>query len=168
MADVAAHPLPQHVATILDRDWSMLVGGDLAAARSGRTFTRVSPYTETAIAEVPDGDVSDVDAAVLAADAARVTWRATPASERARLVRELADAVEAHGEELALLDTADAGSPISNSRADVAIGVASLRMFAGLGAGDEGHHDSGGRRTCTTRCANRSAWSPGSCPTTIR
>ncbi len=131
MADVAAHPLPQHVATILDRDWSMLVGGDLAAARSGRTFTRVSPYTETAIAEVPDGDVSDVDAAVLAADAARVTWRATPASERARLVRELADAVEAHGEELALLDTADAGSPISNSRADVAVGVASLRMFAG-------------------------------------
>ncbi|MBC3191944.1 aldehyde dehydrogenase family protein [Pseudonocardia sp. C8] len=131
MTEVATHPLPPQVAALLDRDWPMLVGGALAAARSGATYTRTSPYTETAIAEVPDGDAADVDAAVQAAHAARAGWRATPPAERARLVCALADAIEAHGEELALLDTADAGSPISNSRADVAAGVASLRMFAG-------------------------------------
>lgn len=131
MVDVAVQPLPQHVAVLLDRRWSMLVGGSMTAARSGRIYTKTSPCTETTIAEVPDGDADDVDAAVEAAHAARADWRATPPLERARLVRELADAIEEHGEELALLDTVDAGSPITNSRADVAAGVASLRMFAG-------------------------------------
>ncbi len=131
MADLATRPLPPHVATLLDRSWPLLSGGVLAGARSGRTYQRVSPYTETVIAEVPDADPGDVDAAVRAAHAARGAWRATPPAQRARMVAELADAVEEHGEELALLDTVDAGSPIANSRVDVTAGVASLRMFAG-------------------------------------
>ncbi len=131
MADLATHPLPQHVATLLDRSWSLLIGGALTGARSGLTYRRVNPYTETVLAEVPDADHDDVDAAVRAAHDARAVWRTTPPAERARLVRALADAVEEHGEELALLDTADTGSPIANSRVDVAVGVASLRMFAG-------------------------------------
>lgn len=131
MTDVAATPIPPEVTALLDRDWRLLVGGTLTSSRSGRTFTRVSPYTETVIAEVPDADGSDVDAAAQAADAARASWRETPPTERAERVRALADLIEAHGEELALLDTVDAGSPISNSRADVATAVAQLRMFAG-------------------------------------
>jgi 2-formylbenzoate dehydrogenase len=54
------------------------------------------------------------------------------ATERAALVRRLADLIEEHGEELALLDSIDAGSPIANSRVDVAVAVAQLRLFAGL------------------------------------
>ncbi|WP_084211814.1 aldehyde dehydrogenase family protein [Pseudonocardia acaciae] len=124
--------LPAPVARALDREWRLLAGGELRAARSGRTFRRVSPVTETVIAEVPDAGQADVDDAVAAAHGARRAWRDTTATERAALVRRLADLVERHGEELALLDTIDAGSPISNSRADVAVAAAQLRMFAGL------------------------------------
>lgn len=131
MTDVATHPIPPDVAALLDREWSLLIGGTLTASRSGRTFARISPYTETVIAHVPDADATDVDAAVQAAHAARAQWRDTLPAERARMVRALADAVEVHGEELAMLDTVDAGSPIGNSRADVATAVAQLRMFAG-------------------------------------
>ena len=124
--------LPASVARVLDRDWRLLVGGEPRAARGGRTFQRVSPVTETVIAEVPDADASDVDDAVSAADAARSRWRDTTAVERAALVRRLADIVEEHGEELALLDAIDAGSPILSCRADVAVAAAQLRLFAGL------------------------------------
>jgi acyl-CoA reductase-like NAD-dependent aldehyde dehydrogenase len=123
--------LPNRVAELLDREWSLLVDGKLTPARSGRTFRRISPYTATVIAQVPDAGVEDVEVAVRAAADARAIWRDTEPIERAKLVRELADVIERHGEELALLDTVDAGSPISNSRVDVAVSVAQLRMFAG-------------------------------------
>lgn len=131
MTDTKTNSMPPEVAALLDRDWSLLAGGKLTAAASGRTYQRVSPYTETVIAEVPDADGTDVDTAAQAAHDARAGWRDTLPAERARLVAALADAIERHGEELALLDTVDAGSPISNSRADVATAVAQLRMFAG-------------------------------------
>ncbi|MGW3950187.1 aldehyde dehydrogenase family protein [Streptomyces sp. NPDC004752] len=124
--------LPASVRRILDRDWRLLIAGERRTARTGRTFQRVSPVTETVIAEVPDADAADVDEAVSAAYAARPVWRDTTAVERAALVRRLADLVEEHGEELALLDTIDAGAPIAASRLDVKVAVSQLRLFAGL------------------------------------
>ncbi|MFI6906149.1 aldehyde dehydrogenase family protein [Nonomuraea sp. NPDC050394] len=124
--------LPPKVAELLDREWKLLIAGELTPAARGRTYARVSPYTETVIARVPDADAGDVDTAARAAADARSTWRDTPAAERAKLVLELADAIEAHGEELALLDTVDAGSPITNSRLDVTTALSQLRLFAGL------------------------------------
>ncbi|GAA1025387.1 MULTISPECIES: aldehyde dehydrogenase family protein [Amycolatopsis] len=123
--------IPTRAAELLDREWRLLIDGKLVPARSGATFSRVSPYTGTVIAEVPDAGPDDVDEAVRAAADARAVWRDTLPVERAKLVAELADAIERHGEELALLDTVDAGSPISNSRLDVGVTVAQLRMFAG-------------------------------------
>jgi acyl-CoA reductase-like NAD-dependent aldehyde dehydrogenase len=125
-------PLPAPVAQVLDRDWKLLIAGELRPAEGRRTFPKLSPVTETVIAQVPDATPADVEAAVSAAHAARKRWRDTVATERAALVRRLADLIEEHGEELALLDSIDAGSPIANSRVDVAVAVAQLRLFAGL------------------------------------
>lgn len=124
--------LPADAARLLDRKWSLLIDGELTQAASGRTFDDVSPVTGTVVADVPDAATADVDLAVRAAHRARRGWRNTPAAERAALVARLADVVERHADELALLDTVDAGSPISNSRLDVSVAVAQLRLFAGL------------------------------------
>jgi acyl-CoA reductase-like NAD-dependent aldehyde dehydrogenase len=120
------------IDAVLGRDFRLLVGGELVPAVDGGTFAVVDPFTQATIAAVPDAGPEDVDVAVAAADAARRAWRAVPALERARLVLDLADVVEGHGEELALLDTLDVGSPISNSRNDVRIAVAQMRMYAGF------------------------------------
>jgi len=125
-------PLPAPVAQVLDRDWRLLIAGELRPAEGRRTFPKLSPVTETVIAQVPDATPADVETAVAAAHGARKRWRDTVATERAALVRRLADLVEQHGEELALLDSIDAGSPIANSRVDVTVAVAQLRLFAGL------------------------------------
>ncbi|RIT40858.1 aldehyde dehydrogenase family protein [Mycobacteroides abscessus] len=120
------------ITAIAQRTWRLLIGGELRAASDGATFTTSDPYTEKPLAEVPNATAADVDAAVAAATAARAVWREVPATERARLVLQLADAIEEHGEELALLDTLDAGSPIINSRLDVRIALEQMRMFAGF------------------------------------
>jgi predicted secreted protein len=57
---------------VLERDWRMLIGGDLVDARA--TFESIDPSTATACAQVPDADVADVDVCVAAALAASAAW----------------------------------------------------------------------------------------------
>ncbi|WP_350005503.1 aldehyde dehydrogenase family protein [Pseudarthrobacter sp. WHRI 8279] len=122
--------IPPKVEAVLNRQFQLLVGGRLVPALSGASYEVLSPVTETVIAQVPDAGTDDVEAAVTAAEAARKAWRRTIPADRAAMVQRLADAIEAHAEELALLDAIDAGSPINNARNDVAMAVAHLRMFA--------------------------------------
>lgn len=82
-------------AELLDHEWRLLAGGELVRARSGRTYPDASPYTEKVIAEVPDADSDDVAAAVRAAREAAPGWRRTPVPQRARLIEQLAGAIEA-------------------------------------------------------------------------
>ena len=63
------------LAGILDRGWSLSVGGRPAAAASGRTYDDESPVTEDVIARVPDAGPDDVDAAVRAGLHAAPGWR---------------------------------------------------------------------------------------------
>ena len=104
----------------------------MVSAESNRTFTDTSPYTEQAIAEVPDASDGDVEAAVEFAHSAGAEWAEVPIRDRAKLVEELADAVEERAHDFAVLDALDAGAPVREMLADVAIGVSALRMFAGL------------------------------------
>ncbi|MBM9467768.1 aldehyde dehydrogenase family protein [Nakamurella leprariae] len=117
---------------VRDRRWQLLIDGRLTGAADGRTYERVSPFLREAIATVPDAGPADADVAAEAAWRARREWRLTPAPERGALVARAADIIEQHGEELALLDSIDAGSPLSNSRMDVKLTLQHARLFAGL------------------------------------
>ncbi|HWJ49371.1 MAG TPA: aldehyde dehydrogenase family protein, partial [Solirubrobacteraceae bacterium] len=64
----------------------------------------LEPATEGVLAEVPRAGVEDVERAVAAAKAALPAWRALAPGERARLLRALADELESHLEELAVLE----------------------------------------------------------------
>lgn len=116
----------------LSRDWRLLVGGELRPASTGETFLTYDPYSERAIAEVPNASEADVDAAAQAAAAAWPAWRQLSALERAGVVLRFADAVEAHAEEIALIEAVDAGSPLPNARVDIRIALDQMRMFAGF------------------------------------
>src|ERR1035438_2589866 len=111
------------LAAILDREWSMLVGGHLTPARSGRRFSDESPVTEEIIAAVPDGDATDVGAAVEAALPAAAAWRRGPPRERGSLVGELARVLGDNAAELAPLH-ALAGGPAATLAAPVVGGNA--------------------------------------------
>src|SRR5258708_512107 len=116
----------------LDRQWRMLIGGQLVGAASGEHLDVVNPAPGKVSTPIPSAGRADVDAAVEAAAAAFPGWRATVAAERARLVSALADAIDANGEELAWIDTVDNGSPIKVMRGDYRLAVGQLRYFAGM------------------------------------
>jgi betaine-aldehyde dehydrogenase len=90
-----------------------------------------NPATEETLAEVPTAGVEETDEAVAAAQAAFPAWRAISPSDRARLLRRLADRVEEHSEELALLETRNVGKPISDSRGEVAMVADVFHFYAG-------------------------------------
>ena len=117
---------------VLVEDPTMLIGGRAAQARGGDTFEAVDPSSGETLARVPRAGAEDVDDAVEAAEAALPAWRSATPLERAAVVRRIADVVEEHAEELAMLDVVDNGSPIREMRNDSRIAAAQLRYFAGL------------------------------------
>jgi betaine-aldehyde dehydrogenase len=110
----------------------MLIGGQQVLASDGGVIDVTNPATGRVIAHIPAATAEDVDTAYDAAAAAFPAWSSAHPTERARLLRLLADVVEEHGDELAALDVADNGSPIKEMRKDVDIAAAQLRYFAGL------------------------------------
>ncbi|MBF6245667.1 aldehyde dehydrogenase family protein [Nocardia elegans] len=117
----------------VDDAQQMLIGGEWVQAVSGRTLAVEDPATGDVVAQVPAGDAEDVDRAVAAAHAAlRGPWRRTTPQERGKILWRLADLVEAHAQQLAELESLDAGMPIGEARyVDVALSIDILRYYAG-------------------------------------
>lgn len=94
-------------------------------------FEVINPATEETLARVPLAGAAEVDAAVRIAAAAYPAWRAVSPGDRARLLRRFAEAVDAHAEELAALEVAEAGHPIGNARWEAGNLRDVLHYFAG-------------------------------------
>jgi aminobutyraldehyde dehydrogenase len=109
----------------------MFIGGHRVAAAEGETEDVVNPATGEVIASVQKGSSLDVDAAVHAAEEAFEGWADTPPGERAERLLELAGRVAANAEELAQLESANVGKPISVAREEIPFVVDNLRFFAG-------------------------------------
>ena len=108
------------------RHW---IGGVRVASES--TFTDLSPIDEQPIAEVSAGAAEEVNAAVQAAQYAFPGWAAMPRSERAELLRNVADGIDARAEELARVETRDNGSLLRSHRRSVMPRVGmNFRFFA--------------------------------------
>ena len=91
----------------------------------------IEPATEAVLAEVPRAGPAEVDAAVAAAKAALPAWRALEPARRARLLHELADALDAAREELAVLEARNAGKAIADARGEMGMVVDTFRYYAG-------------------------------------
>jgi acyl-CoA reductase-like NAD-dependent aldehyde dehydrogenase len=113
------------------KKYKMFVAGAFADAADGATRTIINPATEEIIVTVPEGSEKDVDAAVEAAAGAFQAWSETTPADRSAMLLKLADVIESNGEELAALEAANVGKPISLARSEVPFMVDNLRFFAG-------------------------------------
>jgi betaine-aldehyde dehydrogenase len=108
------------------------IDGEFAPPADGRTMPVLNPATGEVIAEAPDSGQADVEKAVAAARRAFETFSVTTPAERSLMLLKLADAVEEHADELAALESANAGKPLSAFRDDeIPFMVDNLRFFAG-------------------------------------
>jgi gamma-glutamyl-gamma-aminobutyraldehyde dehydrogenase len=109
------------------------IDGDFCDAASGARFVSLNPATGTTLAEVTSCGKADVDRAVGAARRAFEDgrWsRQTPEQRKGTLLR-FAELLEENAEEIARLDTLDAGKPITDCRTiDVPETVKCFRWYA--------------------------------------
>jgi malonate-semialdehyde dehydrogenase (acetylating) / methylmalonate-semialdehyde dehydrogenase len=96
------------------------VAGRWTPAASADALDVVNPATNEVLARVPLSAPADLDAAVRAARDALPAWRDVPVIQRARLLFDLRERLEARKEELARSVTTEMGKTIADARAEVA------------------------------------------------
>jgi betaine-aldehyde dehydrogenase len=115
------------------------IDGEFVDSAGGQTEPVINPATAETIGHVPLSSAEDVDRAARAARRAFDGWSSTTPAERALALIRLADAVEAHGEELSALEADNAGKPINAFREDeLPFIVDNLRFFAAAARNLEG------------------------------
>jgi aldehyde dehydrogenase (NAD+) len=119
-----AAPAIRETRLFINNEWVDSTGG---------TFETYNPATGEVLAKVAQGSAADVDRAVKAARTALESgpWARMDAADRGRLLFKLADLVEKNAEELAALESLNAGKTIRDSRGDMNGVVNTLRYYAG-------------------------------------
>jgi len=127
------------MTTVLKRR-DMFIGGEWVAGSGEEVQSIHNPATGKVIMLVARGTEEDVDRAVSAARRAYdETWSETTPRERSELLLKLADAIEAHGEELAQLESDNVGKPLAATISEEIPPIADcFRFFAGTARNLEG------------------------------
>lgn len=119
--------------------YNNFINGKFVAPLDGEYFENTSPVDGTLIAKYPRSKEADVNMAVEAANAAKEAWGNTSAAHRASLLNKVADIIEKHLEEFALVETCDNGKPIRETlNADVPLSIDHWRYFAAAIRVEEG------------------------------
>ncbi|APZ35112.1 NAD-dependent succinate-semialdehyde dehydrogenase [Microbacterium aurum] len=108
----------------------LFIGGSWRGAENGATLTVADPATGDVVKTIASASVADGIAALDAAVAAQDAWAATPARERAELLRRAFDLLQERKEDFALLMTIEMGKPLAEARGEVAYGGEFLRWFS--------------------------------------
>ena len=119
MTDMEIKDNEARASELLDREWLMLVGGELVDGISGRTFETRNPATGALLGFVPFAEADDVERAVVVADEAFKSWRRTSVMDRVRYVNEMITVLRENTSDLGLLDAIDNGSPVTAMTRDV-------------------------------------------------
>ncbi len=110
---------------------ALYVAGSYAEPLPGQASVAVtSPVTGEHLADLPVPTSEQVDRAVEAAREAYDDYRHWSAHERAELCHRIADAIDAHADELARLTTLEQGKTIAEARDDVSDSAAIFRDSA--------------------------------------
>ncbi len=121
------------LAASLTLDTGLFINGQFVAAKAGESFDCVSPSTGEVIAVMAKGQGADIDAAV--ASCLRAwndgRWHKQAPRTRMAVMLKWADLVEAHSNELAVMESMDMGKPISDMfNIDVPEVLKTIRYFA--------------------------------------
>jgi malonate-semialdehyde dehydrogenase (acetylating)/methylmalonate-semialdehyde dehydrogenase len=109
------------------------VAGKLEAGSSSRAGDVFDPSTGRVTKRVAFASAEDVDAAVTAAGAAFVSWRASSLAHRSRILFRFRELLDQRSEELAAIITAEHGKVTNDALGEVARGLEVVEFACGLG-----------------------------------
>jgi 5-carboxymethyl-2-hydroxymuconic-semialdehyde dehydrogenase len=110
------------------------IDGGYRPSISGETFEILDPSTNELLAIAASGDAADVAAAVSAARHAfdQGSWPRLKATERAAVLRKIAESIRRHAEELIAREVADIGMPIGQMKHLAARAAQNFDYYAGV------------------------------------
>ena len=100
----------------------MTIGGDAVSAKT--TFDVKNPSTGVLVGQAPNASLSDLDAAVAAANAAFPEWSALSDAELKSYCEKVTAKIGEHAEELAVLLTKEQGKPLNGTGSRFELGGA--------------------------------------------
>jgi succinate-semialdehyde dehydrogenase / glutarate-semialdehyde dehydrogenase len=106
------------------------IAGHWGPALDGQTFEVSNPADASRIAMVADSGAADAQAAVDAAQAAFPAWRATPAKQRAQVLKRWLNLMMLHQEDLARLISREQGKPLAEARGEVLYAASYVEWFS--------------------------------------
>ena len=112
------------------KDVLLHIGGAWTKSASGRTLDVINPATEEVIGTAAHAGREDLDAAIAAAEAGYATWRATPAFQRAALLRKAAELIRARIPEIATIMTMEQGKPLAEAKGETTVAADVIDWFA--------------------------------------
>lgn len=130
------------------------ISGAPSKPASGQYLPSFDPMTEEPWAEIARGDAADVDDAVQSAQRAFLTWRRTGPGQRAEILWKLGDLIGEHADQLAQLESRDAGKVIREVKTQQLMLRNWYHYYASLSYQMEGRqipHDSGTLLAVTIR-----------------
>src|SRR5215203_3525300 len=92
----------------------------------------LNPATEEVVEKLEQATEEDANAAVARAKKAFREWRDVEPADRSRLLRRLADALDAEKENLAQLESKNTGKPIGDSRGEMGMVAETFHYYAGM------------------------------------
>ena len=123
----------------LKERYGLLINNEWVAASDGAEFNVYNPANGEQLAICAEATKDDVDKAVDAATEAFKTWKTVSQVDRADYLLKIADAIDAHKEYLAQVETYDNGKPIRETlNVDIPLGADHFRYFAGVLRSEEG------------------------------
>src|SRR6202161_3241825 len=109
---------------------SHMIGGESVPSISGARFETRSPIDGAVLANVARGDTEDIDRAATAASLAFKAWRDIGAAMRRKLLHRVADAIEDHADDIAVLECIDTGQAYRFMAKAAIRGAENFRLFA--------------------------------------
>ena len=97
---------------------------------STETFETLDPSTNAPIATVAAGGAAEIDRAAHAAHDAFRAWRDVPGAKRRKILHDIADAIVARADEIALVESSDTGQPIRYMAKAALRGAENFRFYA--------------------------------------
>ncbi len=123
----------------LKERYENFIGGHWIAPTTGEYRENLTPSTGEPFCEVAHSGADDIELALDAAHAAKDGWGKRSPAERAAVLNDVADAIDANAEMLAVAESYENGKPVRETlAADIPLAADHFRYFAAAVRAEEG------------------------------
>lgn len=119
------------INNLLPRERRLYAGGRWIEPHGGYAQTW-NPGTGESLGQCAEADATDIDRVVQEAQRGFEQWRAVKPLERGAMLRRIAQVLRDNARELAMIDAANCGNPVTEMAGDALAAAAQIEYFAGL------------------------------------